>query len=106
MTEEEIGEIIELECPLCKGSGVSDVEHSHNCSGWESGDCDCNGVPVQCDCHGLKYHTLFKAHKLALVEAEISAFISGCSEDICYEKRWKYKELMEELSQLKKEMEL
>ncbi len=41
-------------CPQCNDTEITDVEHCHDCSGWDTGHCDCGGSPVQCNCQEAK----------------------------------------------------
>ena len=41
-----------MKCTYCSGDGWY-VEHDPYCGGWESGNCDCQGVQIQCaKCEG------------------------------------------------------
>ena len=46
----EFGGLPEVECPSCGGDGWY-VGHEDEC--WETGDCNCSGVQLQCEqCQG------------------------------------------------------
>ena len=66
------------ECPVCKESGVADIEHANDCSGWESGSCDCGGQAVQCDCVGVKANAI--AESIVVDEDKVGDIVENfCS---------------------------
>ncbi len=75
-------------CPQCNDTEIADVEHCHDCSGWDTGHCDCGGSPVQCNCQEAKIaamHDLFQK----ILEEEHSGVLN------VYER---YKEIDKKLS--------